>query len=155
MLGGTFSQIHNGLVSVRSEQFFDRKRIVNRLSKISLRFLNRAGGHTRKVARRSMRRRKGASPPGSPPFAHTGYLRDYLFYGLDEIRDSVVIGPSLLAGAERRGVSVPSLHEFGGSIFNARTGRDDIYEPRPYMGPALELTEPLLPGFFNEAYAKG
>lgn len=147
---------HDNLVSVRVTQFFDRKPIIDRLHRAELRYLRKAGAVVRLTAKRSMRRHKGASSPGKPPHAHVGRLRDLIFFGLDSATNSVVIGPSLLNGSSRKGgQTLPALHEFGGKRFNSRTGRDAVYEPRPYMGPALEATEPKLPFYFQEAYAKG
>lgn len=120
------------------ELFFDRLPVKAQLDKDQLRFLRNAGGFARKTARNSMKRkgkarkppknmngrayakwleeavRQPASPPGTPPFAHTDSkvetLKNILFaFGG---KNSVLVGPVGLNG--KRG-SLPALHEYGGT----------------------------------------
>jgi phage gpG-like protein len=118
--------------------FFDRDVVVRHTNAYTRRVLSRFGALCRTIARRSMRRRKGASPPGTPPNAHVGKLRDELYFAYDFKRDSVVVGPVLLT---RRSL-VPQLHEFGGSV---RVQNKVVrYPPRPYMRPAFRETKKIL-----------
>jgi hypothetical protein len=90
--------------------------------------LSRFGAVVRRVAQTSMRYRKSASPPGSPPSAHKSkrlaalkkagrakhngaLLRELLFFAYDPKTASVVVGP---LGFKARGTPVPALHEHGG-----------------------------------------
>jgi hypothetical protein len=128
--------------------FFDRAMVVREIGKINAAALSKAGAFVRRRARSSMRRRKKASTPGSPPSAHStdtvATLKNILF-AYDRQRQSVVIGPVRLNGS---GGSVPALHEFGGTQtvrrFRRQNGRNQLipklahYPPRPFMGPALK-----------------
>jgi hypothetical protein len=100
--------------------FFDRPAVVARLTIARRKVLSRAGAFVRKRARSSMRRRKAASAPGTPPTARakgTDSLKTILF-AYDDRRDAVIIGPVLLNrvtnGVQAR-TTVPALHELGES----------------------------------------
>lgn len=140
------------LPNVKVSQFFDRLAVTQRLDKSKLKYLRRAGGAVRKTARRSIRKRKGISPPGQPPHSHEGSLRNGILFGLDQYSESVVIGPTTRyhskEGHRLRGAA---LLEFGGYT-QEKGGRQLFYRPRPYMWPALEKIEPQLPRMFAEAY---
>lgn len=102
-------------------QFFDRAAVVREVGRVNAAALSKAGAWIRRTARQSMKRRKKASSPGSPPSAHSkdavASLKNILF-AYDSGNQSVVIGPvrlnqvnmSIFGGS----VSVPQLHEFGG-----------------------------------------
>jgi len=141
----------NMLPTVKLSQFFDRRAVESMLSRKDLRFLRRAGGTVRITAKRSIRKRKSISKPGSPPVSHAGDLRNGIFYGLDSARGSVVIGPSPLRRRKYgegliRGAT---LLEFGG--MTSRRGKQYLYRARPFMRPALRTTEPRLPQMFADA----
>ena len=65
-----------------------------------------------------MRRRAKASAPGTPPSAHAGKglqsLKTILF-AYEPNRSTVVVGP-VGFNQKNSGVSVPRLHEYGGSV---------------------------------------
>jgi len=151
--------------------FFDDRRVIRAMDPVRRRALSHAGGYARTVARRSIRKRKRTSEPGHPPSSHTGLLRKLIYYAYDRVSDSVVVGPVPFGRGE-----APSLLEHGGTVVSRRVrtfrggaGRDRrgrytqgevnrieagtrmVYRPRPFMGPALEKTAPLLPGFFQRA----
>lgn len=150
------------LPAIRVSQFFDRPAVLKFLSKKEAKYLNRAGGTIRLTARRSIRKRKKISQPGMPPSSHSGELKRFLFYGLDKMNGSVVVGPAAImrqrGGTERRGAS---LLEFGGYTRRKRTvyQRGErlrvvdrmFYKARPFMKPALRKVEPKLPKMFAEA----
>jgi len=72
--------------------------------------LARQGAYIRAIARRSIRRRKNralSSPPGTPPYTHSGALKHAVLYAIGQ--DRVVIGPT--ASAVGR---IGHTHEFGG-----------------------------------------
>lgn len=142
----------------RVEMFFDRPAVLKAMDKARVRSFAIAGGFIRQTARRSMRRRKTASPPGSPPSARSGELRDRLYFGYDKSTDSVVVGPEGF-----RGSGVPALHERGGTIRrkrrrgSRRPGGSSVeetitvtYPPRPFMDPALHVA--IAKGKIPEAF---
>ncbi|MCP4594500.1 MAG: hypothetical protein GY842_27530 [bacterium] len=147
--------------------FFDRPKVQRAVGAANRRALSKVGAFIRQRAKTSIRKRKGAAPPGRPPHSHTGLLRRFIFFGYDPRKESVVIGPARL----NRGTRAPHTLEFGGNVVTKRallvrvgdTGRDRrgrfkrgkrrlvkkgtklIYKPRPFMGPALEKERPKLP----------
>lgn len=175
--------------------FFDRKAVTAAVDRGRVRALSRFGGYLRRAAQTSMRYRKGASRPGQPPSAHKSkrlaalkrmkrarhngaLLREMLYYAYDPSSGSVVVGP--LGFKAKGGVSVPALHEFGGTraadgqtiLVKNTPGRDVTgrfvsagervlkltgtlrYPKRPYMGPALEKTRAKFAGFFRDSMGR-
>jgi len=123
-------------------------RFVDNLSRLATvadrarrRYLYRAAAYVRTTARRSIRRRKSPSAPNSPPSTRTGRLKKAIRFYVDQARGLALVGPSVdvvgPAGAE---------HEHGGQW------RDEHFAPRPYMGPAYELTRPKLPDFYRQSF---
>ena len=94
-----------------SKMFFDRQPVINRVNKAKRKVLAKFGAHTRQTAKRSIRTRKKASPPGKPPTNRTGALKRFIFFGYDSAHESVLIGPALLTG--KKG-DAPSVLEYGG-----------------------------------------
>lgn len=154
--------------------FFDRPAVIDAIGKARAKVLGRFGARVRLRARRSMRRRKGVSVPGSPPHAHQGLLREKIEYHYDPRRESVVIGPVLTRAPSSP--TVPELLEKGGVVrvrdrviyVPTANGRDALgrftarrhvavlvngamrYRPRPYMRPALEAELPGLEGMWKD-----
>jgi hypothetical protein len=108
--------------------FFDKKAVEKAAGKAKVVALSRFGAVVRRVAQTSMRYRKGASAPGTPPSAHKSkrlaalkkmkrvkhngaLLREFLFFAYDPRSQSVVVGP---VGFKSKGKPIPALHEFGG-----------------------------------------
>lgn len=123
--------------------FFDRAAVIAAVSRGRLRALNRIGGYLRTTAKRSIRKRKGTSPPGKPPYSHTGLLRDHMYYSYDPTRDTVLIGPALLTSrspdSEPIAGTVPQVLERGGRVrVRDKKSRTITIRARPYMAPALE-----------------
>lgn len=112
-------------INTKTRVFLDRKAFTERVGKASAQAMYRAGYVVRNYARNSMKMRKGASAPGSPPHAHskkrgkageksTGrgpLLKKFLFSEYDLTTSSMVVGSTLLPGSKFR---VPRLQEFGG-----------------------------------------
>ena len=96
--------------------------------------LGHAGAAIRLTAKRSIRRRKKASPEGQPPSTRKGQLRGAIRYEVEKQKDLVVIGPE----HSKVGTSA-SAHEHGGRYKRQR------YPKRPFMGPALNKTKDRLP----------
>ncbi len=127
--------------------FFDRKAVVDAVDKAKRAVLSKAGAFIRTIARTSIRKRKGSSPPGSPPHSHVGLLRNFILFGYDPASDSVVIGPAKL----NKPTEAPRVLEHGGTTTITRFARGRLRKrrlriaARPYMGPALEKEQPKLP----------
>lgn len=101
--------------------FFDRTTVTNRIGKAKARALSMIGRFIQVRARGTLRTRKRTSKPGEPPSMHIGTIKRLLFYSLDPIRDSVVIGPEVVTAiGPQPPEPVPGALEHGGMIaFNA------------------------------------
>ena len=128
--------------------FFDRRAVIDAVSRAKRKVLSRMGAFIRTAARSSIRKRKGVSAPGSPPHSHTGLLKRFIFFGYDPQTDSVVIGPAKL----NKGGEAPHVLEFGGTTVVEKRRLSGKHErrrvnirPRPYMGPALQKEQSKLP----------
>lgn len=127
--------------------FFDTPAVQRAVGKAKRAALSRAGAFIRTTARRSLRRRKGAAPPGSPPHSHVGLLKRFLFFAYEPASDTVVIGPARL----NKPGEAPHVLEHGGKTLVQRRRRGKVVrrrvtiEARPFMGPALEKERPQLP----------
>lgn len=167
----------------RAAYFFDRAAVRAMTDRHTRRALGHAGGYLRRVARNSMKVRRGASPPGKPPHAHTRLLKDFIFYAYDPAAESVVVGPvrtnQVFFSADRRPIrgTVPGVLEHGGQVrvleVEVRPGywrRGDLRSlrrnatrpqrlrtvtiaPRPYMQPALAATTKKLPSIWAGSVA--
>jgi hypothetical protein len=124
--------------------FFDRSAVKSKVDTRTRKVLSKFGSFVRQTARKSMRKRKGVSKPGNPPFSHTGLLKKFLFFGYDANRRSVVIGPVMLPGKKGR---APSVLEHGGRITLPRGNTADV-APRPFMQPAFEKELPKAAGLW-------
>jgi hypothetical protein len=164
-------------VSIKSAKsnFFDRKSVMGAVDAATRKVLSKFGSFVRKRAKTSIRKKKGTSKPGSPPYSQLGYLRQFLFFSYDRPRSSVVIGPARLNDTSDPG-ALPRL-EYGGTmqgngrvIFVSREvgrhkkgkfvsgGKDRVvlegtitYKPRPFMGPALQAELPKLPAMWRDS----
>ena len=88
MLGMTFQAAKGG--------FFNRDKVMRSVDAGTRKVLSKFGAFVRQRARTSIRKRKGTSPPGSPPYSHVGLLRKFILFAYDPQRKSVVIGPTLI-----------------------------------------------------------
>jgi len=135
---------------VPKQMFFDAKAVMSRVDEAAQKVLSKFGAFVRTSAKRSIRKRKAVSEPGSPPSSHAGLLRKFIYFGYDSSRRSVVIGPTPLHGR----AEVPALLEYGGKA--RRRGRRDRmvvanYRARPFMGPAFERELPGLPAMWRNS----
>jgi hypothetical protein len=128
--------------------FFDRHVVMRAVDKAKREVLSRAGAFVRQTAKTSIRKRKGTSPPGQPPYSHVGLVRDLILFGYDRSSDSVVVGP---VGLRNKGAQAPNTLEFGGTATRTRFEHGRIarrrvrVRKRPFMGPALDREIPRLP----------
>ncbi|MGL5097509.1 MAG: hypothetical protein ACRDD1_18120 [Planctomycetia bacterium] len=104
------------------------------------RAFSKYGAYVRQTAKTSMKKRKGASAPGTPPNAHKGDLRKLIFFAYDPKMKTVIVGPTLFRASGLP--TVPETNEKGG----VRQGDDGtaIYPMRPYMRPAAARNRPLV-----------
>lgn len=105
-------------INTKTRVFLDRKAVADAVGKANAGILLRAGMLVRRSARQSMRRRKKASTPGTPPSAHSGpdypkgpLLKELMRAEFDLSTKSLVVGPK-----GKQGLAAPSLQEFGGVI---------------------------------------
>lgn len=122
------------MIGMTSRTRDNTKKVLTKAKKGSIKSLGHAGATIRLTARRSIRRRKKASPEGRPPSTRAGQLRGAIMYSVEKHKDLVVIGPE----HAKVGRSA-SAHEHGGRYKRQR------YPKRPFMGPALEATKERLP----------
>lgn len=152
--------------------FFDRDRVIKGMDRATKRALSKIGAFIRRSARSSMRKRNGPSRPGMPPNVHTGLLKDRLFFAYEPTSKTVVVGPEALSSSS----TVPGLMEFGGTVVTkskrwlpaglkrgtsgrftsgglvtVEAGSSLDYAARPFMGPALEKNESMIPKAFEDA----
>jgi len=96
--------------------------------------LSRSAFLLRKVAQSQFRRtKKRPSPAGLSPHTRKGRLPRAILYQVDRQREEAVIGPSHVLAGEVGGV-----HEHGGQY------KKQKFPPRPFMGPALDKSVPLI-----------
>lgn len=161
-------------IEISSKMFLREDRLTRAEERFAARILNRAGAYVRNAARRSIRTRPGASPPGKPPHSHSGLLRSNILFAADLPKRTVYVGPRPFASKRLRTSlsSGAALLEFGGQArilvtsFPAETGqritlpapewRPATYRARPYMAPALRRgladLERRAPGEFPAAW---
>ncbi len=118
--------------------FFDRAKIKKKVDARTRKVLSKFGAFVRNTSRKSIRKRKGASKPGRPPFSHTGVLKRFLFFGYDSDRRSVVIGPVIAPGKAGK---APATLEHGGKVSLPFGNKAEI-APRPFMKPAFDAELP-------------
>jgi hypothetical protein len=122
------------MIGMKTTARMDAQRVRSRAQRGNLRSLAHAGGYLRKTARQSIKKRPRDSAPGTPPHTRFGLLRTAILYAVDKERRSVVVGPHVQIFGR---LGVP--HEFG-TRFRGRR-----YPKRPFMGPALMKSRPVLP----------
>lgn len=124
-----------------TKQFLDRPAVIAAIGAARARVLTRSAAYVRQIARRSLRRRKQASAPGSPPSVHSSNptinLKNIQF-AWDAASGHMIVGPVGVDNyrpdvAEQTDAAVPGLLEHGGTVrllvaYDAR--HEDGYLPR-------------------------
>ena len=125
--------------------FLDRPQwrgILDRSERDALMF---SGGYIRKVAKNSMRRRKGPSTTEQSPTVWSGLLKSLIFFHLDtqtlgDDQNSVIVGPSYVPGvAKNQGVTylsaktIPRTLEIGG-VETKQDSEDRFLDPVNRIG---------------------
>ena len=123
------------------KHFFDRKKVKRRVDVRTRKVLSKFGSFVRRSAQHSIRPSSKTSPPGRPPYSHSGKLRKNIYFMFDPKRRSVVIGPIIYPG--KTGRALPAL-ERGGKTDSPSGGTVKI-KARPFMGPAFHANLPLVP----------
>ena len=104
----------------------------------SMKGLSQAAYAIFRDAQASIEQSPNAGPVGGPPRSRHGQLRRAIRYSVDLAAQSAVIGPQ----KSMVGTSAEP-EEFGGEY------KGGYYEPRPFMGPALEKEKNLIPAFWS------
>jgi hypothetical protein len=121
------------MIATKATTRFDPKRVKKAVDAANFRNLGHAGGYLRKAARHSIRKSPKPSPAGTPPHTRKGRIRNAIKYAVIQAAQSVVIGPDVeVAGTSGK------AHEFGGRY------RNETYDRRAFMGPALEKNKDRL-----------
>ena len=128
------------MLGVSATTTFDAGRVEKAVKAASFGNLGHAGGAIRLAARRSIKKRKKASPPGEPPHTRRGQLRGAIVYAVEKDEQCVVIGPQYQSVGD-----VGMAHEFGGRF------RGQTYPKRAFMGPALEKVKDRLPKYWADS----
>lgn len=152
--------------------FLDDPRFLRAVEKAKRKNLERQGKNVRTIMRRDMRRRKGPAPPGSPPNAHSGEIRDKTFYFWDQAEESVVVGPIWFAGSRatdilNRGgsytlkrartitkpgpVGARGGRKTAGGKIRLKQGTTIKVEARPFVQPAVEKSQAQYPDIWRDS----
>lgn len=105
------------MIGMRGKVTLEHKKVVDRVRQGEYNAVKNEANFLRGVARRSMRKRKKASAPYTPPSVHTGQLKNFLWAAAEKGRRiGAVVGPTLWGKARVAGSSktVPEILEYGG-----------------------------------------
>lgn len=122
------------MVKTKAKTKFDPRKLKAAAKRGNITSLGHAGAAIRLAARRSIKKSKKPSPPGAPPHTRKGRVRNAIKYAVVAAAQSVVIGPDHAVAADSG-----AAHEFGGRY------RQENYDKRPFMGPALQKIKDRLP----------
>lgn len=139
--------------------FLDAPRVLREVESTKRRAMGKSLGWIRKVAQRSIRRRKGYAPAGKPPHSHTDLLKRFIYYAYDPATGGGIVGPVALRNTD--GQAPHTLEHGGWALVRKRVHRRGHafrsrqlirvhYKPRPFMAPALRkaLDRGIIPKSF-------
>ena len=140
------------MIKINTRTFFYNRKVLRLLDKKTHSAFIRFGSFVRTTAKRSIKRvgKKGTpSKPGQPPKSRKGLLKNFIFYGFDLAKRSVVIGPQKIYGLKGQ---APSVLEYGGNV-KSKSKKGHItnskVSARPYMGPAFKEGKKQLANFWR------
>ena len=145
------------MIKINTRTFFYNRKVLRLLDRKTHGALKRFGSFVRKTARRSIRpvgKSGKPSKPGQPPKSRRGLLKNFIFYGFDLARRSVVIGPQKIYGLKGK---APSVLEYGGNArtkSKRRTITSSKVSARPYMGPAFKKGKKQLASLWSNNVQK-
>lgn len=125
--------------------------------------IKRGAAILRGIMRRLIRRKKGPSPPGTPPHTHasSGGIKNLIFFEWDPLTKTAIVGPALSSGSSGNPSPVPEVLNEGGRTrvrltrsLRRKLGRENVIahvRPRPFTTPALEQFEKSYPDLFKGA----
>ena len=141
------------MIGLRVQTVFRARAVHDAVASGQRRYLYRAAGYVRTIARRSIRKAKGKSQPGQPPKSHVGRLKQSIRFAVEATK--AVIGP-IRVWSKHQSSALPGcalLEKGGTAIRTSKRGgvRRIRYRPRPFMGPALETATRKLPDMWRDA----
>ena len=120
-------------MDIRARVRFTPGQLKRKVNDATFRSLGQAAGTIRVTAKRSIRKRKKPSNPGSPPSSPTGMLRRVLRYEVNRDKQEAVVGPvNEIAGR------LWNLHEFGGVVTKRRKLKRHRFRVGEY-GPIRQI----------------
>ncbi|WP_437226020.1 hypothetical protein SH661x_004364 [Planctomicrobium sp. SH661] len=137
-------------LSQAKQLFFDRQKVLSKVSRAERRVLSRFGAYVRQDAKQRIRRRQRPSNRDESPTNQTGLLKRHIYFVFDPDRRSVVIGPAQLS----TGTNAPTTLEYGGTTTINLPRRQPVQvriEARPYMGPAFRQELPKVPALWRDS----
>jgi len=119
---------------------FDARKVQQRAQAGTFKSLGHAAAAIRLAARRLFRRASGPSAPGQPPHTHTRRMPNAIVYDVDRQSQLAVIGTAKSLVGESG-----AAHEHGGQY------KAEVFQPRPFMRPALLRLQGRLPSFWKNS----
>jgi len=133
------------MIGIKVTAFIDQRKTLAHIERKQTAVLFRLGGFVLSIMRRSIRKRRGSSKPGTPPHSHAGQLRRLMRFAVDKQAGEVVTGPMLFGNKSNvipaSGATIPELLNYGGRASMLVQGGERVmaeYKPRPYVEPAQE-----------------
>ena len=136
--------------------FFDKPAVTKAVNKAEMKVLAKQGAYLRTAARHLIKSAPYGvhAKAGNPPKSHTGLLKRFILFAFNPDNSSVIVGPTKLS---KKG-DAPHTLEHGGyarvplSSPGGKTEWKGVHlKPRPFMGPALEASQPKLAEFWKNA----
>ncbi|TWU39323.1 hypothetical protein [Novipirellula artificiosorum] len=98
------------MIGLRVRIKFDGQQLKKKVKNATFRSLGQAGGAIRLTARRSIKRKKGPSRPGTAPHTQTGNIKRTIRYDVGKQKQDVAVGPVRVTASK-----LWELHEHGGT----------------------------------------
>lgn len=138
------------LLSDFKRGFFDRQAVSDAMDAGVKRAFSKYGAYVRQSAKTSIRSRKAASAPGTPPSSHKGDLKRLIFFAYEPEPKTVVVGPTLFKVSSSS--KVPEITEYGGK--QQKLSETASYPARPFMRPAAAKNRSLVSDLLRDSMRK-